>query len=195
MRDHIGLNGLLFHKIHEYPSYFISSCGNVYSTKRNRLLKPGNSNGYPHVMLSENKLTKCIVVHRLVALAFIPNPFNLPTINHKDGDKGNNDVSNLEWCTYKHNMQHAFATGLMPEIRNRKGRTFKNPDSTRQKMSEQKRGKLHPKFKGFYHTPFGVFETAAESGMAENKCRTSMNRKFHSEKHPDYYRIPIPLDA
>lgn len=68
--------------------------------------------GYYAVMLWLGNKSKCAKVHRLVAEAFIPNPDNLPCINHKDGDKLNNQVTNLEWCTYQENMQHAVRTGL-----------------------------------------------------------------------------------
>lgn len=55
---------------------------------------------------------QCRKVHREVALAFIPNPYNLPEVNHIDGDKHNNHVSNLEWVTHQQNVQHSFDTGL-----------------------------------------------------------------------------------
>lgn len=61
-----------------------------------------------------NKRLKSYSVHRLVAQAFIPNPLGLPQVNHIDGDKLNNNASNLEWCDGKTNMLHAHATGLMP---------------------------------------------------------------------------------
>ena len=69
--------------------------------------------GYHHVGLWKNNEVKSMKVHRLVALAFIPNPENKPCINHKDGNKLNNHVNNLEWCTYSENLKHAYDTGLM----------------------------------------------------------------------------------
>lgn len=71
-----------------------------------------NHDGYFVVNLRKNHTAKVIPVHRLVAETFIPNPDNLPTVNHKDGDKANNRVSNLEWASYSENNVHALDTGL-----------------------------------------------------------------------------------
>ena len=54
-----------------------------------------------------------LYIHRAIALAFIPNPENKPCINHKDGNKLNNSIDNLEWCTHQENMIHAGKTGLL----------------------------------------------------------------------------------
>lgn len=66
-----------------------------------------SSNGYLQVNLRKNGTFKRFNVHRLVALAFIPNPYNLPQVNHKDENKQNNCVENLEWCTVKYNMEYS----------------------------------------------------------------------------------------
>jgi hypothetical protein len=72
-----------------------------------KVLKPlKKRNGYYHICLRNNGKPKFFVIHRLVALAFIPNPNKLPCVNHKDEDKANNVVSNLEWCTQKYNSNY-----------------------------------------------------------------------------------------
>lgn len=71
-----------------------------------------NGRGYMCVNLKAHGKQKQKSIHRLVAEAFIPNPDNLPEVNHKDGNKANNCVDNLEWCTASHNKKHAFRTGL-----------------------------------------------------------------------------------
>ena len=70
------------------------------------------NNGYCFVTLRKNGCVKQCSVHRLVCNAFIPNPLNNEDINHKDGDKLNNCVTNLEWCTRQYNIKHSFEKGL-----------------------------------------------------------------------------------
>jgi len=65
------------------------------------------------VLLCQNRTKKSCYVYRLVALAFLPNPENKPCINHKDGNKANDCLENLEWCTYAENMEHAKINGLL----------------------------------------------------------------------------------
>ena len=81
--------------------------GKSYNSKE-RILKPGKStNGYLQVNLYKNGEYKQCLVHRLVAEVFIPNTDNLPFVNHKDEDKTNNSVENLEWCTHEYNCNYA----------------------------------------------------------------------------------------
>lgn len=65
-----------------------------------------HSNGYKVVCLTKDGKSKTVFVHRIVAMAFLPNPENLPCINHKDEDKTNNFLENLEWCTHQYNMAY-----------------------------------------------------------------------------------------
>jgi len=71
-----------------------------------------NRCGYKLVSINKDNKGKTFLVHRLVAAAFIPNPYNKETVNHIDGNKTNNHVSNLEWCTRSENQYHAHRTGL-----------------------------------------------------------------------------------
>ena len=87
--------------------YEISNLGNVKSLRSGKILKKSKNNvGYEIISLNKNKTRKSHLIHRLVALAFIPNPLGLPEINHKDEDKTNNNVENLEWCTRSYNLNY-----------------------------------------------------------------------------------------
>lgn len=91
----------------DYPDYLVYEDGRIWSRKTNKFLSPTpNKAGYKSVELFNETGSKRILVHRLVANAFIQNPLGLPQVNHKDENKGNNDVSNLEWCTAKYNMNY-----------------------------------------------------------------------------------------
>lgn len=102
--------------------YSINVNGDVISHIRNKKLT-GNmaSDGYRQVSLYDNNgRQKLHYVHRLVTQAFVPNPENKPCVNHLDGDKLNNHVSNLEWATHKENAQHAYDTGLKTQYKGSK---------------------------------------------------------------------------
>lgn len=90
--------------IDETPTHYeVSSYGKVRNSNSGRLLKLDDSNGYKRANIFINGKRKAYFVHRLVAMAFIPNPDKLPFINHKDEIKDNNFVDNLEWCTSQYN--------------------------------------------------------------------------------------------
>lgn len=112
------IHGEKFYKIKGFEEYAISKSGKIYSFLTKRFLKPDYSTEYGRVRLHDMRLNKYIrvSVHRLVALQFLPNPRNLPDVNHKDGNKRNNSVYNLEWCTAEYNNRHAIQMGLTKVI-------------------------------------------------------------------------------
>ena len=96
--------------------YQISNKGRVKSlgnnkTKKEKILSPGKHKGYFYVSLYKNRKEKKYSIHRLVAQAFLPNPDNLPVVNHKDENKLNNNVENLEWCTQEYNVNYSSSNG------------------------------------------------------------------------------------
>ena len=110
---------------HFENSYQVSNFGRVKSLdnksnhKKEIILKQSLIMKYKCVSLSKNGEQKIFKVHRLVAEAFIQNPNNLPQVNHKDGNKENNFVENLEFCTASENVKHAYKIGLK---KNKKGK-------------------------------------------------------------------------
>jgi hypothetical protein len=93
-------------QIQDYDNYEVSTLGNVRNSDTGRVLKPACRGGYLTVGLCKNSNGRTFQVHRLVALAFIDNPENKPQVNHKDKNRGNNNVSNLEWSTASENNIH-----------------------------------------------------------------------------------------
>lgn len=89
--------------------YQVSNVGNVKSIRNNKVLSQTNHRGgYKLVSISIDGKHKELTVHRLVALAFIPNPNGHRDVNHKDGNKANNSVENLEWVSHSDNIKHSY---------------------------------------------------------------------------------------
>ncbi len=105
----------IWKNIPNYSGYQVSNLGEIKG-KRNKILIGGIKRGYREVILVDNNIRHYKLVHRLVAEAFIPNFENKPQINHKDGNKLNNCVDNLEWCTQSENMKHAYKKGLQKPL-------------------------------------------------------------------------------
>ncbi len=121
------INMEVWEKVIGYENYEVSNLGNVKTLKRNywngrgwcvrkeKLIKIQFDTNYSCVGLykKDSLKGKTILLHRIVAIAFIPNPDNKPCVNHIDGNKRNNNVDNLEWCTHSENTKHACRTGLI----------------------------------------------------------------------------------
>jgi hypothetical protein len=105
MKDIVGYEGL----------YAVTRDGRVWSypnrVHKGKFLKPSMRKGYEFVCLCLGPVISMQNIHRLVAITYIPNPEGLPQINHKDSDKLNNDVSNLEWCSASQNKKHSWDAG------------------------------------------------------------------------------------
>jgi len=120
-----------------YPGYFVSDSGVIYSIKSGFLKEykfKKNPDGYLNGKFSINGRLFYTSSHRLVAESWISNPFNLPQVNHKDGDKLNNHVSNLEWVTLKENNRHAVQV-----LGKRRGQNHKLAKLTDQQAMEIKK--------------------------------------------------------
>lgn len=94
--------------IADFDNYEVSDLGRVRNKKTKRILRLGkDTGGYVQVKLYNDGIKKSIKVHRLVAGAFIPNPLNLPEVNHLDTNRTNNSVDNLEWCNRQYNVDYS----------------------------------------------------------------------------------------
>ena len=165
---------------------FVSDDGDVYSVRRQGhkggfVKQRVNNSGYLRVSLSNNGENKAYFVHRLVAKAFIPNPENKQFVNHKDGNKTNNHVSNLEWCTKSENMQHAVKIGL---VHNKGLQGEKHPQC---KISDEDARKIIELRKS------GVlsYTLAKEYGVSGTTIRNIVygRRKFSSNHMPESWMI------
>lgn len=147
----IEKNGIIY----DYTGlYQVSNLGRVKKLTnskscKEKMLKPGISGGRAQVTLSKNNKQKQFKVHRLVANAFIPNPDNLPVINHIDENPLNNCVINLEWCSQKYNAQYSYNLHKKERYEKcieagKKGKGSKRKPFTKehkQKLSKAKKGK------------------------------------------------------
>lgn len=139
--------------------YFISDSGILVSTaSRSRVKCPKDLSKYPHtikpaikkdgyygVCLKDGNRQKNVYIHRLVALAFIPNPEHKPQVNHKNGNKLDNRVENLEWTTAQENTRHAWDTGLHGHI-NRGLRRLSDDDVIAIRKSKERQRELAKRY-------------------------------------------------
>lgn len=106
-------NSEIWKPIKGYENYSVSSLGNFKNSDGRLLKKNLTQKGYYHITLCKNRIPKTFKAHRLVAASFLDNPLNKETVNHKNGIKTDNNISNLEWNTHTENVRHAVKTGLL----------------------------------------------------------------------------------
>lgn len=154
--------------------YQVSDLGRVRRTKSGRVLKPHyNGHGYIQALLSKRGERKHKAVHRLVASAFIPNPEGKPQINHKNGVKSDNTVSNLEWCTASENLTHRHRVLGLPGCRSKKVVCLET-------------GVVYPSAKAAAEA-IGVNRTAvAQCCLGTQKTSKKLHFKFKEEQTHEY---------
>jgi DNA-binding NarL/FixJ family response regulator len=103
-------------------AYMIEHDGSVYNAKGIERKSSIDKKGYHHITLSNNGQRTTYLVHRLVAQQYLPNPFNLTQVNHIDGNKSNNNLSNLEWVNGSTNILHSFGLKLSSYKGDKNGR-------------------------------------------------------------------------
>lgn len=165
--------------------YEVSTCGRVRSLDRVTVSKAGTSrlykgrvlriardkDGYAQVILCHKERRVHGIIHRLMAQTFIPNPDGLPEINHKDEDKTNNEISNLEWCTDKYNVN--YGTGLQRRIMAQRN----HPNESKPVCQYGKDGIMIARYPSIREA---CRQTGVLSSTISHSCRTSQKycRRF-----------------
>lgn len=158
-------------RINNFPNYYITDDGRVYTrrayaNKAGRVMKlrTFEHNGYVWCNLCYNNKVKHVSVHRLVAQAFIPNPNNLPEVNHINGHKNDNRVANLEWASRSDNLKHSFRVlGRVPTWKGKKG----IESSKAKKIFQINNGKIVNVF-------YGSREASDATGIGDSCIRAAL---------------------
>lgn len=144
------------------PIHEVSSIGRIRNIN-GLLLKPWiSTSGYYTIKLIIKGQRKNKKLHRLICEAFIPNPENKPHVNHKDGNKLNNHIDNLEWCTHTENMKHASKTNLLNTL----------PRTTGKKLSKTSK---------YYNVGFDSLRNKWVAAITVNK-KSYMGKRFNTEE-------------
>lgn len=147
--------------------YQISNMGNIKNTVTNKIRRQGTMrNEYKHICLCVGGVRKSLMVHRLVAVAFISNPKNLPQVNHLDEDKKNNVVTNLEWCSAKDNANYGTKIARQAKTREDNGNTVKK------RVLQMKGGKIIKIWDSIYGTKKGGFNHRGVSNCCSGRVNS-----------------------
>lgn len=200
---------MIYKIIPQYPAYEVSECGqsvkrisNQREVKQSVQILNGKPTGYMYCTMTwdinGNYLfpAKRIAVHRLVAFAWLDKPIECKVwINHKDGNKANNNKDNIEWTTISENIQHKFDTGLhvMPKGADHWKYGKKTSIDAKKKMSEAKQGTNHPKFKGYYFVNFKRYASANQAAKDLNIGNKTILNRCRAEKWrlKGWYFVPV----
>ena len=138
--------------------------------------------GYLRAQLYSNSKRKSFLVHRLVAQAFIPNPDNLPQVNHRDENPSNDSVDNLEWCDGKYNVNYGTRIDRIRDIRLKNGTyTGLSKEEYRKKRYQEKKDKINEQRREYYREN-------REKICERQKEYNHKNREKINERQKEYYR-------
>lgn len=185
----------LKHVVELGENYEVSNLGNVRNIKlRREMTKHKSSHGYLIVHLSYGGITKNYIVHRLVMLAFVPQPHGKRYVNHIDGEKLNNALSNLEWVTARENSRHAWETGLMDNswyIENAKGTgKITGPITIRKAIEANKKAVTQYDLDENVINTFSCIQDAAKAdGVSHMIISRECNQKTIRRNRDYYFRF------
>lgn len=153
--------------------YAIDKSGEILHLKFYRTLKINYSTAYPSLNLCKNGVREMKLMHKLLATAFIPNPENKPQVNHKNGNKKDFSLPNLEWSTPSENCKHAYDIGLSTVS-----------EHCKKVLSEIHSGANHYNAKKVIHPLSGtVYDTIREAAKNHNIPVQTLHRKLHCENN------------
>ena len=170
--------------IKDYPGYYASTDGKIYSDKSGELIELKQypkTYGYLYVVLRQNNKRKYLRVHRVIASTFLDNPNNLPEVNHKDEDKTNNRVNNLEWCDSSYNKSYGKRSDKVRRKVSDPTIPRKNNTSGRKGVWVTKYGTYVAYMNGKYLGTYKTFEDAVKAReKAELEYLEGYKRSYNS---------------
>ena len=173
-----------YKQIKDFPNYVVTDDGKIIN-KNNGYIKHTylNDDGYEVVKLYNHNKCKVKFIHRLMAIAFLPNPQNLPEVNHKDGIKTHNIISNLEWCDHSYNIKHAWDNKLIVNTEQRRDKLRKKNLNKHKFGNNVKARKVQCLETGkiFDSITRAEFEYKTSRGSISNICQNKKQKRTYSK--------------